>query len=154
MPFWKEERGQRREDRKIVEMNGEWRGAETVNHLAENTRFKGEIEAQSNLRIDGEFEGKIKCAGKVVVGESGKVAGEVECQSAEIGGEAKVTIKVNELLELKSTSRFTGEIIAKQISVEPGCTITNTRINFLSEQTAQKQALFESSAIATEREEE
>lgn len=115
----------------ITTMNGEME--QEVNHLGRGSRFKGEIESKGNVRIDGDFEGKVLCSGKVVIGESGKVSGTVECQNADISGDVKIHIKVSGLLELRKTSKFTGEIIAKQISIEPGCQLVNTKVNFTSE---------------------
>jgi len=151
MALWKgrDDKDKLEKDNKGMAMNGSSGIADAVNHLAEGTKFKGEIEAQSNIRIDGDFEGKIKCAGKLVVGPSGKISGNIECQSADISGEAKVTIQVYELIELRSSARFTGEIVAKQISVEPGCQISNTKINFLSPSEKGK-ALFEGAAANKE----
>ncbi len=129
----------RESNKKEREMTEEF--SQEVNHIGKDTTIRGDIDTKGNLRIDGTFEGKIKCAGKLVVGETGVLSGEVECQSADISGQVNVTIRVSNLLELRKSSKFTGDIIAKQISVEPGCQISNTKVNFISE-ASQTSSLF------------
>ena len=90
------------------------------NIIASDTVFKGDIQSNGNIRIDGTVIGTLNCKCKVVVGDSGKIEGEVVCQSANISGEVKVKITVTELLTLKASSKLVGDIIAGKLEVEPG----------------------------------
>lgn len=91
-----------------------------LNRIVEGTKIKGEIETDSNFRLDGSLEGTLNTAGKLVIGVSGKVEGEVTCSNADIEGELTGNIKVDGLLVLKSTARINGNIIAGKIGVENG----------------------------------
>jgi len=101
---------------------------ETVarNIIAQGTAIKGEIISSGDLRIEGSINGTIKVKGKVVIGETGSVEGEIQCQSADISGNAKIKLEASELTSLRATSKFTGDIITKKISIEPGAIFSGT----------------------------
>ncbi len=91
----------------------------SVNLVASGTRISGEIQSNSDLRIDGHLIGNLNVKGKLVVGNSGKIEGEVECQNADISGEIKGKITVSELLMLRATSRVNGDIFTSKLAIEP-----------------------------------
>jgi cytoskeletal protein CcmA (bactofilin family) len=97
-----------------------------VNLIAKGTTIKGEIQSSGDFRIDGNLNGSIKSSGKVVIGSTGKVDGEINCQNAEVEGELRVKITVKELLSLKATSVLRGEIITSKLSIEPGAVLSGT----------------------------
>lgn len=101
---------------------------ETVarNIIAQGTTVQGDIESSGDLRIEGSVSGTIKVKGKVVVGETGKIEGQVNCQSADISGTAKIKLESAELTTLRAASKFTGDIITKKISIEPGAVFSGT----------------------------
>ena len=92
----------------------------SINLLGSGTVVKGEIKLNGDFRIDGTFIGSIQCKGKVVVGTTGVIDGEIICQNADFSGEVKATVKVAELLTLKETARYTGDITTNKLSIEPG----------------------------------
>lgn len=91
-----------------------------INRIVEETRFKGEIECESNIRIDGSFEGELTTKGRLVVGPQGKVEGTIRCQNCEVEGTLTGQIAVDELLSLKSSAAVEGEVHYGQLSIEPG----------------------------------
>ena len=96
------------------------------NTIITGTTIKGEISSQGDFRIDGQLVGSIKCQGKIVVGQTGSIEGEIECQNADISGILKARMKVDELLTLKSTSKLHGDVITNKISIEPGAVFSGT----------------------------
>ena len=104
----------------------------SINLLGAGTVVKGEIKLNGDFRIDGMFIGSINCKGKVVVGNTGVVEGEIICQNADFSGEVKATVKVAELLTLKESAKFTGDITTNKLAIEPGakfsgqCVMDNT----------------------------
>lgn len=92
----------------------------SVNLFGAGTVVKGEIVTNGDFRIDGTLTGTIHSKGKVVIGTTGVVEGEIICQNADISGSIKAKITVTELLTLKSTANLTGDIITNKLSVEPG----------------------------------
>jgi cytoskeletal protein CcmA (bactofilin family) len=91
-----------------------------VNLIANGTTVKGEINAAGDMRIDGTHIGSITSKGKVVIGTTGRVEGEIHCQSADFSGHVKANLTVTELLSLKATASLTGEITIGKLSIEPG----------------------------------
>jgi cytoskeletal protein CcmA (bactofilin family) len=94
------------------------------NTLTAGTIVKGDISTQNDIRIDGTLEGTLETKGKLVIGQTGAIKGEVICQNADIFGEMQGNIKVGELLSLKSGAKFTGEIVTGKLSIEPGAMFT------------------------------
>ena len=98
----------------------------TINILGPGAIVKGEIQVNGDFRIDGILNGNIQCKGKIVVGPTGKIDGEIQCQNADFSGEVKATVKVTELLTLKETARFSGDITTGKLAIEPGAKFSGT----------------------------
>jgi cytoskeletal protein CcmA (bactofilin family) len=90
------------------------------NALAVGTFVKGNITAEEDFRIDGKLEGDIECTGKVVVGPQAEITGNIQCQNTDLMGIITGNITIYETASLKSTVRFTGEIVSKYIEIEAG----------------------------------
>jgi len=100
--------------------------SQVPNIISQGTRLTGKIESDGDVRIDGWMSGSIRAKGKVVIGDKGYVEGEVNCLNTDISGEVKATLTVSELIVLKSSAKFTGDIVTKKISIEPGATFTGS----------------------------
>lgn len=92
----------------------------SINILGAGTIVKGDIIANGDFRIDGTLTGTINAKGKLVIGATGSVEGEISCQNADFSGTIKANINVQELLALKSTAKLTGNIVVNKLSIEPG----------------------------------
>ena len=60
-----------------------------INIIGNGTIIKGDIKASGDMRIDGTLIGSVTSKGKVVVGTTGNVEGEINCQSADFSGRIK-----------------------------------------------------------------
>jgi cytoskeletal protein CcmA (bactofilin family) len=98
----------------------------SINLLGSGTVIKGEIRLTGDFRIDGTLIGSIDCKGKVVVGPSGVIEGEILCQNADFSGQVKATVKASELLTLKETATFSGDITTSKLAIEPGARFSGT----------------------------
>ncbi|MBM3435810.1 MAG: polymer-forming cytoskeletal protein [Bacteroidetes bacterium] len=96
------------------------------NNIVTGTIIKGDITADGDFRIDGMLTGSINCKGKIVIGQTGSIDGEIICQNADISGRIKAHLKVEQLLTLKSTAELTGNVITGKLSIEPGAKFTGT----------------------------
>jgi cytoskeletal protein CcmA (bactofilin family) len=94
--------------------------AGTVNIIGTGTSIEGDVVSSGDIRIDGTLKGTVKTSGKLVIGPSGQVEGEVNCQNADISGSILGKVNVAELLALKATARLSGEIVTGKLSIEPG----------------------------------
>ena len=99
-----------------------------LNRIVEGTSIQGEINADSNIRIDGTVKGHVITKGRLVVGVNGKIEGDIICQNADIEGEILGTIKVGELLSLKATAKLNGEMTTDKLHIEPGAEFSGTCI--------------------------
>jgi cytoskeletal protein CcmA (bactofilin family) len=98
----------------------------SVNAIGQGSTIKGDIITEGDLRIDGSLIGTINTKGRLVLGETGIVEGEVVCQNALIAGAVKARIQVSELLSLKATANLQGDIITNKLSIEPGANFTGS----------------------------
>ena len=98
----------------------------SINLIGNGTSITGDINSNGDLRIDGSIKGNISISGKLVVGPSGKIEGNVICQNADISGEIHGKINVSELLSLKASARLLSDIVTAKISIEPNATFTGT----------------------------
>lgn len=92
----------------------------TVNLIASTTQLTGDVNSQTDIRIDGTLKGNLNTGGRLIIGESGKILGDINCKTAEIEGSIEGTIVVAGLLTLKSTSMLKGEVTTAQLMIEPG----------------------------------
>ncbi|MFT5666919.1 MAG: cytoskeletal protein CcmA (bactofilin family) [Vicingaceae bacterium] len=97
-----------------------------INHIRLGTEITGDINCKEGIRIDGKLVGNLKCAGKIVVGESGLIEGTIECANAIIEGDIKGSTIVNELLTLKATSNLVGDITTNKLQIEPGANFSGS----------------------------
>jgi len=119
----------------------------SVNIIGNGTDIKGNIKSNGDLRIDGFITGHINASGKVVVGSTGRVEGEISCQNADISGDVKANIRVSELLSLKANAVVSGDIFTNKLAIEPGAVFTgackmgnNGSLNEKPEQPTQTEA--------------
>ncbi len=98
----------------------------SINLLGSGTTLKGDLTLKGDFRIDGKLVGKIDCKGKIVVGTSGIIDGEIICQNADLSGKIKAKVKVAQLLTLKETAQFSGEIVTNKLAIEPGATFSGS----------------------------
>ena len=76
------------------------------NYIIAGTRITGDILSENNILIEGEIMGNISCKGKVTVGNTGLVKGNISCYTSEIYGTIEGEIKVEDVLNLRDTSKF------------------------------------------------
>ena len=99
---------------------------QSANLIQAGTSITGDIESNGNIRIDGNLKGTINTGGKVILGSTGSIDGDIICINADIEGRANGTIKVKELLTLKATALVSGDIYTDKLSIEPGAKFTGT----------------------------
>jgi cytoskeletal protein CcmA (bactofilin family) len=90
--------------------------------IGAGTSLKGDISSNGDLRIDGKLVGNIDCTAKVVIGANGVVEGDISGQQADIMGTVTGSIKVKDLLQLKSSCVVSGNLYASKLQIEPAAT--------------------------------
>lgn len=94
------------------------------NLIGKGTVIKGDVESSGDIRVDGRLIGSLKSNGKIVVGQTGVVEGDLTCKQADISGVVKGILKCEELTALKSTSKVEVELLTKQLLIEVGAVFT------------------------------
>ena len=110
----------------------------SINIITSGTLIKGDITASGDFRLDGTLEGNIQLNGKLVVGDSGIVNGNVLCVNANVIGTVNGNLSVKELLSLNATARVKGDILINKLSIEPGAVFTG-RCRMLDEVRQQQE---------------
>ena len=100
--------------------------ANSVSRISAGTVIKGEIQSPYDLRIDGTFEGKILTKGRVVVGETAVIKGDIICENIDLWGSVEGDLFVKDTLALKEGCKMNGNININRLSVELGATFNGT----------------------------
>jgi len=98
----------------------------TINLISSGTDITGDIKSIGDIRIDGSLTGNLNTKGKVVIGPTGKVNGEIICKNSEVSGVIEGKITVEQLLNLKASSKIYGDIATLKLSIEPGANFSGT----------------------------
>ena len=96
--------------------------ANSVSRISAGTVIKGEIQSPYDLRIDGSFEGKIQSKGRVVIGESAVIKGDIVCDNIDLWGKVNGNVYVKDTLALMEGCQVDGNLNIKRLSVELGAT--------------------------------
>src|ERR1039457_3600150 len=114
------------------------------NTINAGTEILGDINSNGDIRLDGALSGNINAKGKLVVGESGKVKGIINCRNADIFGLVEGKLNVSELLSLKANAQILGDIVTSRLAIEPGCKFTGN-CRMVDETNASYEDSFENS---------
>lgn len=106
--------------------NFEQETSPTINLIGAGTEIKGDIKSNGDIRIDGSLTGSVNTKGKVVVGATGNIEGEIICQNADFSGVVNATVSVAELLSLKATAKYCGDVVTNKLAIEPGALFTGS----------------------------
>lgn len=112
-----------------------------INLVGLGTEINGDINSNGDLRIDGTLIGNLTVKGKVVVGETGKIRGEITCKNSDISGTIEGKVTVYELLAIKSTARINGDLQVGKLAIEPGSKFTGYCDMGTSEQTLSSDSI-------------
>ena len=90
------------------------------NSLVQGTNIEGNVNADKDIRIDGSLSGTLICKGKVIIGPTGFVGGDVQCENAVIEGRFEGVLLVTDVLHVKETARVEGDVTTQKLVVQPG----------------------------------
>lgn len=99
---------------------------QSVNLIGAGTSIEGEVKSNGDIRIDGTVKGSVSSKSKVVIGSTGSVEGDINCQNADISGSIKGKTVCSELLFLKTSARIVGDITTGKLVVEAGAVFSGS----------------------------
>ncbi|MGB9612813.1 MAG: bactofilin family protein [Candidatus Margulisiibacteriota bacterium] len=100
--------------------------------IGESAKFKGELVTQGSVNISGEFDGKIKAEGEVIISSGGRVVGEIQAGSIVVSGRVDGNITARSNLEVAKSGRVHGDITGGKIIIDEGA-VYQGRVKVLPE---------------------
>lgn len=98
----------------------------SVSRISSGTSITGEMYSSSDVRIDGRFDGRIFSRGRIVIGETAEVTGDIICSNVDMWGKVKGNLYVKDTLSLKSGSSVDGSLNIRRFIVEIGASFNGT----------------------------
>ena len=86
-----------------------------VNLLCEGTVIVGDIKTKNDIRIDGIIKGKIITSGRLVVGNTAKIEGNIDCCNVDVLG-----VVLGDIQASGTSAKVIGNIVSSVLSIEPG----------------------------------
>ncbi len=86
--------------------------------LGTGSEFQGGFTAEGSARVDGHVNGDVKITGTLIVGSTGKISGNVEADSAIIGGEVLGDVMAPTKTELIGTAKIMGDVTTRVIVID------------------------------------
>lgn len=97
-----------------------------LNTIVRDTEITGNIMTGSDLRIDGKLKGDIDCKGKLIIGNSGDVQGDVLCSNALIEGKYTGNLVVNGTLTVRDSAVLNGKVKVNKLVMQSGSVFNAT----------------------------
>lgn len=88
--------------------------------IGPDASFKGELNFEKGLRLQGKFEGKINTPGRLHVAREARLAADVDAGAIIIEGEVRGNLSANDRIELKASARYEGDLRASKLVVDEG----------------------------------
>jgi cytoskeletal protein CcmA (bactofilin family) len=122
-----------------------WRNMKTGKHgtvdnsniqtiIGQHAKFKGELNFEGVVRIDGNFEGMIRSTnnGTLIASEVAHITGEVDVPNLILHGTINGNVRVIENLKMSATGKLDGDVEYGVMSLSEGAWI-NGRCNRIEE---------------------
>lgn len=114
----------------------------------------GVMISAGDIRIDGNYFGKIFSKGKIVLGDGAVVEGDILCRNADISGRFSGKMIVEDLLTLTHTCDFKGMLSTAHICIEEGADYNGICKMISEEEFTEMSAEFEKSLYDSDGAEE
>lgn len=88
--------------------------------LDRGSSFKGELEFEDTMRIDGKFNGRIRSKNELIVGESAHIEGEVHVGRIAISGTVVGKIVADQRVEIHRNGKVYSDIDTPALIIEEG----------------------------------
>ncbi len=88
--------------------------------LGDGSRFKGTVECEGTMRIDGKVDGKVLARDSVIVGETGIIKADIMAPNIVIGGKVTGNITAENKVELLPAAQLYGDIQTPILAIAEG----------------------------------
>jgi len=88
--------------------------------LDRGSSFKGELEFEDTMRIDGKFNGRVRSKNELIVGESAHIEGEIHVGRVAISGTVVGKIIAEQRVEIHRNGKVYSDIDTPALIIEEG----------------------------------
>lgn len=88
--------------------------------VGQGTVLDGTVTTKETMRIDGLVKGEIHSEGHLIVGETGRIQGNIKSRSVLNAGYIHGNVNIDERLEITSTGTIVGDIVTVALVIEEG----------------------------------
>ena len=88
--------------------------------LDRGSSFKGELEFEDTMRIDGKFNGRIRSKNELIVGESAHIEGEIHVGRIAISGTVMGKITADQRVEIHRNGKVYSDVDTPTLVIEEG----------------------------------
>ncbi|HVE71655.1 MAG TPA: polymer-forming cytoskeletal protein [Thermoanaerobaculia bacterium] len=88
--------------------------------LDRGSSFKGELEFEDTMRIDGKFNGRVRSKNELIVGESAHIEGEIHVGRIAISGTVMGKITADQRVEIHRNGKVYCDIDTPALIIEEG----------------------------------
>lgn len=101
-------------------MNNKTRTGELNGFLDRGSSFKGELDFEDTMRIDGKFNGSITSKNELIVGEAAHIDGDIHVGRIAISGTVVGKIKADQRVEIHRNGKVYSDIDTPALIIEEG----------------------------------
>ena len=99
-------------------------GERAFTFVGKGARFKGTLNFEGTVRIDGRLEGEIHTKGTVIIGELAIIEGDVHADTVISGGRVTGNIVASQKVELLAPGSLIGTVKTPLLSLQEGVTFS------------------------------
>ena len=101
-------------------MSNPQNSSERMSVFGPTLRFKGELKAQEDIKIEGRIEGSIQHQQRVVVGSKGEVVATVNAAQIDVEGRVQGDMSAKKSIKVSQSAVVRGNIRAPSVSITEG----------------------------------
>ena len=95
-------------------------GGDLNGFLDRGSVFRGELEFEDTMRIDGRFHGKITSKNELIVGESASIDADIHVGRISISGTVSGKIRADQRIEIHRSAKVYSDLETPALIVEEG----------------------------------
>jgi cytoskeletal protein CcmA (bactofilin family) len=88
--------------------------------IGKNVQIRGEIYAEEELTMDGDFEGKIEVRHKLTIGPNGTIKASVKAREVVVAGKIDGDVEASDRISIQNGAHITGDLKTASILIDDG----------------------------------
>ncbi|REK10406.1 MAG: polymer-forming cytoskeletal protein [Acidobacteria bacterium] len=88
--------------------------------VAAGSKIEGRISGSSQVLVEGIVEGEVNLEDELIIGDKGRVVGDVSARSVRISGTLKGNVSASEKVELMPSGSIEGDVVAPRVAIAEG----------------------------------